>query len=210
MAAASETLAENATRTDELNRHEDERLDGTPESQVGTSDAAATLSEDNAAGERERTAGEPTASFSVANPLQGVPPATAISVSVLAVGALLVRWLAKVHKRKAGKRARRASAWAWQSEELPQERDAKADLSTPLLGTSLAVAQKYALRSAFACSTPSCCRCCCWRMQRSAFACTNRHCCARPHQDLNRHSVQRNSVRTQSAASRVACQRAGR
>lgn len=94
----------------------------------------------------------PSASFTVSNPLQGVPPATLIGLAVVAVGALVFRWL---KKRKASKRESGDCAWVWREPAQPDSGSASTskqpgDPSRPLLGSSLAITETCASAHAIA------------------------------------------------------------
>ena len=96
----------------------------------------------------------PSASFTVSNPLQGVPPATLLGVATVALSALLLRWL---RKRKGRKKSSVDSSWAWH-EPAPtgsgggSSSGQSVDLSRPLQGSTLAIAEKCALPDALHCN----------------------------------------------------------
>lgn len=97
---------------------------------------------------QEQQQGAPAASFTVNNPLSNVPPATFVSVLAVALGALVVRVVRGRGRGRGGRRKRArgdklSAAWAWQSSDAPPQAPAP-ELSRPLLGSTLVVAEKCA------------------------------------------------------------------
>jgi hypothetical protein len=139
LAAAPNALRTGANeKPDEVHANEDIESDEL-ESVSGFDDEGPAF-ESTSAGAAERD-DAPSASFSVSNPLQGVPPATVIAVAVVAFGVAILRW---VRKRRRKSKSKTSLAWAWRTkDEVPSGR--AADLSRPLLGCSLAVAEKCVL-----------------------------------------------------------------